>query len=188
MDYSRNLTWNLSSGQGVKYLGVWVADVAGNVSTLDEHSLEFVNRMDASQVLGDGQRVQYRGQVEGGEFVTIDLTTVSGDPDMFIWKPRNAFWPDAYTIETILPGQVESASGQLPEGGRYLMEVQAVGASEYVLNVEGQGEMAAAKRATLEKEMPQNPLTVSDPLSAGQVGASVGKPPITLYLPMVVKQ
>ena len=188
IDYSRNLIWNLSSGQGVKYLGVWVADAAGNVSTLDEHSLEFVNRMDTSQTLADGQRVQYRGQVEGGEFVTIDLTTVSGDPDMFIWKPLNAFWPDANTIETIFPGQVESASGQLPEGGRYLMEVQAVGASEYVLNVEGQGEMAAAKRATLEKEMPQNPLTVSDPLSAGQVGASVGKPPITLYLPMVVKQ
>jgi uncharacterized repeat protein (TIGR01451 family) len=189
IEYSRNHTWTLSSGQGVKYLGVWVADLAGNVSTLSEQSLTFVNRIDVSQVLADGERIQYRGLLEGGEFVSIALTTVSGDPDLFIWKPRNAFWPDRYTNDTVLPGQVETGSNQFPlESGRYLLDVQAVGASEYALSLTGQGSaMVAANLAAPQKTLPGNPLTVSDPLSAGQVGPTVGLPPLRFYIPMIVR-
>ena len=41
IDYTETYTWTLSAGQGVKYLGVWVADRARNISTLDEHSTGF---------------------------------------------------------------------------------------------------------------------------------------------------
>jgi uncharacterized repeat protein (TIGR01451 family) len=186
--YSANYTWGLSSGQGVKYVGVWVADGAGNISTLDEHSLIFVNRMDASQSLGDRQRVQYRGLLQGGEWISGILATVSGDPNVYVWKPRNAFWPDRLFNEAVLPGQVETFSNRFRlEGGRYLLEVQAVGASEYELSLTRQGGvMAIANGAALEEPLPPHPLTVSDPLSAGQVG-----PAMTLqtknYLPMMFR-
>ena len=45
MPYAPSLTWKLSGGGGVKYLGAWVADAAGNVSRLDEGSLAFTNRL-----------------------------------------------------------------------------------------------------------------------------------------------
>jgi uncharacterized repeat protein (TIGR01451 family) len=188
INYSRSYAWALSSAQGVRYLGVWVADAAGNVSTLDEQSLIFVNRIDASQALADGQRVQYRGLLQGSEWISGILATVSGDPDLYIWRPRNAFWPEGRFDETVLPGQVETFSNQFRlEGGLYLLEVQAVGASEYELSLTGQGGvMAAASGAALAKALPPHPLTVSDPLSAGQVG-----PEVSLYsrwyLPLVFR-
>jgi len=188
IDYSQAYTWTLSSGQGLKYLGVWLADEAGNVSTLNEQSQVFVNRMDGNQILADGQRVQYRGLLRGDEFVSGVLKTVSGDPDVYLWKPRNAFWPDRYANDTVLPGQVETFSNQFaPEAGRYLLEVQAVGDSEYELSLTGEGgELAAASYAALEKARPPHPLTVSDPLSAGQLGPEVS-PYVRRHLPLVMR-
>ena len=74
IDYTETVTWTLSAGQGVKYLGAWVANAAGNVSVLDKHGLVFVNRIDSSQTLADGQRVQYRGNLKQG-------TWIAGRPD-----------------------------------------------------------------------------------------------------------
>jgi uncharacterized repeat protein (TIGR01451 family) len=188
MDYTRTTTWTLSAGQGVKYLGVWVADRVGNVSHLTELSLAFVNRMDGSQSLAAGWRVQYRGIIAEGMLVDSTLTTLSGDPDMYVWKPRNGFKPDRYTDASVDPGQVEGLGYQMAEqSGRYLLEVQAVSASEYKLTLAGSHqEMAQAAGALADKSRPQHPLTVSDPLSAGQVG-----PDVTLqqkiYLPVMLR-
>jgi uncharacterized repeat protein (TIGR01451 family) len=188
LDYSRDYTWTLSSGQGVKYLGVWLADEAGNISTMSEHSLKFVNRNDAGQRLAAGQRIQYRGLLEGGELISGLLKTVSGDPDLYVWDPRNAFWPDRATDETVLPGHVEEFYSPFDmEAGRFLLEVQAVGDSEYELSLTGEKrEMAAASRAVLDKARPSHPLTVSDPLSAGQLGPDVSLR-VSSYLPVVLR-
>jgi hypothetical protein len=187
IDYSDTYAWTLSAGQGVKYLGIWVADGAGNVSTLTEHNLAFVNRMDGSQVLADGQRIQYRGLPREGDEVSLFLTTVSGDPDVYLWEPRNAFWPTSYANDTFQPGDQEYLSKQFEEGGRYLMEVQAVGESEYELSPAEEGSPApGASRAMLEKARPEHPLTVSNPLSAGQLGPEL-KLGLRTYLPVVFK-
>jgi len=85
---------------------------------------------------------------------------------------------------------VETFSNQFRlEGGLYLLEVQAVGASEYELSLSGQGGVmgaASAVVAAATKPPPEHPLTVSDPLSAGQLG-----PEVSLYsrwyLPLVFK-
>ena len=183
--YSPDYTWTLSPGQGVKYLGVWVADGAGNVSTLDEHSLIFVNRMDGSQALGDGQRVQYRGLLQGIERISGVLATVSGDPDLYVWRPSNTFWPEGRFNASVLPGQVETYSYQFRLPGLYLLEVQAVGPSEYELSRTGYGAAAAVSEAALTKVLPPHPLTVSDPLSAGQLGPDVEK---KTYLPVIFRK
>jgi hypothetical protein len=65
--------------------------------------------------------------------------------------------------------------------------VKAVGDSEYELSEIEQGfEETVANRAALEKARPEHPLTISDPLSAGQLG-----PEVTLgfkiYLPVLFK-
>ena len=130
----------------------------------------FVNRVDGSQVLADGQRVQYRGILFGGETLSGYLKTLSGDPDAFLWAPRHAFWPDRYTMATLQPGQAEEFANTFPaEPGHYLLEVKAVGASEYELGG-SRIPTAATNRAALAKALPSHPLTVSDPLSAKQLG------------------
>ncbi len=190
MPYAQAYPWTLSAGQGVKYLGAWVADAAGNVSVLDEASLTAVNRLDGSQALAAGQRIQYRGNEDEGMLLIAYLKTVSGDPDMYAWAPGNAFRPDRGSNEDVGPGGTEDMGGRgLEQGGRYLLEVQAAVPSEYKLSVEGyeaQSAAAAALAAESVKPWPQHPLTVSDPLSAGELG-----PAVTLktqgYLPLIFK-
>ncbi len=188
IDYSETYTWTLSGGHGVRYLGIWVADRAQNISTLDEHSLIFVNRLDGNQALADGQRVQYRGDLEEGTWLAGLLTTVAGDPDLYAWGPRNGFRPDAYRNDTVLPGQTEDLGHRfLPESGRYLVEVEAVGDSEYQLVLTGHApEVIEALRTPAVKPRPQHPLVVSDPLSAGQVG-TIDALQIKTYLPMMFR-
>lgn len=170
IDFAAVYTATLSPGQGVKYLGVWVMDAAGNVSTLDEGSLTFVNRIDGSQPLAAGQRVQYRADVEPGAWAVAVLTTDNGDPDLYAWAPRNAFRPDIFTNDAVGPGQSEAVGGQIVQvSGRVLIEVIAATDSQYhvaVLTPEVDPATAAARAAAV-KPLPEHPLTVADPLSAG---------------------
>jgi hypothetical protein len=189
IDYTSTYTHTLSTGQGVKYLGLWVADSAGNVSTLDEHALVFVNRLDGPQVLADGQRVQYRGYIQQGSWVLGVLKTISGDPDFYVWRPQNGYRPDAYSYDTVMPGQVEDIGTRfLQQSGRYLVDVQAAGASEYELQITGgmRGEALMAARGPATKELPAHPLTISDPLSARQLGALPSLVSKT-YLPVILR-
>ena len=188
VDYSSAYTWTLSAGQGVKYLGLWVADGAGNVSTLDEHSLVFVNRIDGPQALADGQRVQYRGYIAEGTWLLAVLKTISGDPDIYVWRPHNGYRPDAHRNDTVAPGQVEDLGTDfVPQNGRYLLDIQAVGASRYELAVSGGARSeAAAVGALAAKALPAHPLVIADPLSAKQLGPI----PSLLaknYLPLLLK-
>ena len=59
------------------------------------------------------------------------LKTVSGDPDLYAWGPRNGFWPDRSANAALRPGDSEELATDSGGSGRYMIEVQAVGASEY---------------------------------------------------------
>jgi len=188
IDYTSVYTWTLSAGQGVKYLGLWVADSAGNVSTLDEQSLVFVNRLDGPQALADGERVQYRGYIERGSWVLAILRTISGDPDIHVWRPHNGYRPDGFSNDTVLPGQVEDLGTRfVQQSGRILVEIQAAGASEYELQVTGGTSGGTAMtHAPATKELPAHPLTISDPLSANQLGVVPSLQSKT-YLPLMLR-
>ncbi len=155
---------------------------------MNEASLTFVNRIDGSQVLADGGRVQYLGLIKGDEILTGALTTVSGDPDVYIWKPRNAFWPDQTSLESVGTGEIEEFGEEFaPEPGRYVLEVRAVGDSEYRLSLAGQAQLQfPSTLLPLVKTPPPHPLTISDPLSAGQTGTAP-IPTFVIYLPVISK-
>jgi uncharacterized repeat protein (TIGR01451 family) len=188
LNFSPTLNWTLSPGHGVKYVGIWVRDAAGNVSTLDESGLFLVNRWDGNQVLADGQRTHYRGNLEQSSLMYALLTTISGDPDMYAWWPDNAFLPDVYSNVSVSQGQSEEIGEQsVHASGRYLLEVQAVGASEYQLTLRRNVSEAAAASAAgtvPPKPLPQHPLAASDPLSAG-VAAEPGQGKI--YMPLLFR-
>jgi hypothetical protein len=187
IDFQALYTPTLAAGLGVKYIGVWVRDGAGNVSTLDEGALVFVNRVDGSQALADGQRVQYRGAVEQNAWVVAVLTTLAGDPDMYIWEPYNGFQPDHFVNDSVAPGQSESAGGKLTEpAGLALLDVQAAGTSEYQLSFAQDAAPPVAARAT-PKPRPQHPLVISDPLSAGVAGTPEGAPSFRTHLPVLFR-
>lgn len=188
ISYSSVYTWTLSARQGVRYLGVWVTDGVGNVSVLDEYSLAMVNRMDSSQALAAGERAQHRGYLDQGTWIIAYLTTVSGDPDVYVWRPLNAFYPDRFSNDPVAPGEIETAGEEIVQrGGLYLLDVVAVGDSEYRLatTAEQQAADRSRVRPAEAKQRPTHPLTVSDPLSAGRVEAP-RLLPARIYLPTIM--
>jgi hypothetical protein len=119
------------------------------------------------------------------------LANVRIDPDLFGWWPDNGFAPNLHSVYDVGSGQTEAiGEDSLHASGRYLVEVAPLEASEYTLAFPRQlPEAMAAARVTIAsvKPLPQHPLAVSDPLSAGQLGPQVtGKTKI--YLPWLIKQ
>jgi len=179
--YAATYHWTLSAGDGVKYLGTWGADMAWNISALDQSSLAFTNLVQGSQFLADGERVQYRFRLLRGDQAIFGAATLTGDPDLYVWQPRSGFRPDYAAAGN---GPVDAVSFSATEGGLYLVEVKAEGDSRYELLLAGDVGVTAASAAGLAASTPEHPLTVSDPLSAGAVVAPAFP---KLYLPIVMR-
>jgi hypothetical protein len=188
--YHPTYTWELSAGDGVKYLGAWVADSAGNISALDKRALAYTNLVGESQSLANGQRTQYRFAMDQGKIAAFYVTALAGDPDLYVWQPRYTFWPTNYSNGH---GEEDAAGRRAYEAGVYLVEVAAVGDSRYRLTLHPESGLlpgqAAVPRATMlsaaEKARPPHPLTVSDPLSASAAARPEGQPFGNLYLPLI---
>jgi hypothetical protein len=182
--YAPSLTWELSDLAGVRYLGAWVRDAAGNGSTLDEASLDFTNRL-IEDDLAAGQRRQYRFPLEYGVAV-YNLLIASGQADLYAWLPPQS-GPPAYVAEG--SGLVKTLGFRILLEGLYLLEADAVTDSTYtLLDATGSaaGEATTPSGTSQVAAPPENPLTHTTPLTAGEGVAPVLdlKP---IYLPLIFR-
>jgi hypothetical protein len=107
---------------------------------------------------------------------------------MYIWEPYNGFQADHYVNESVAPGQSESAGGKLTmPTGLNLLDVLAVGDSQYQLSIAQDAAVSIAAAHTTAKVRPQHPLVLSDPLSAGVVRAPQELPAYRAFLPVLTK-
>lgn len=206
-------TWALSEGDGVKYLGVWVADANGQVSNLNEGNLIATNLFGTgAQLLAAGQRVQYRVPMRAGDLGLFNLVTLSGDADLYIWKPRFAFRPHYFSNGVPGASFLDAVGFFAEEENVVIVEVEAAtDGTSYRLVASGDlvtaqavtvdGEEAAAAReiphstwlTLAEKERPAHPLTLSSPFSlnnAAMLPAAPNQTPeieFEFYLPLVFK-
>ena len=179
LHYSPTYSWTLSERDGVKYLGVWLADEAWNVSSLDRRSLTFTNLMGNSQFLAAGQRIQYRFPLQPVSLAVFNVIAKEGNPDLYVWQPYSGFLPHYSATGT---GFVDAVGFEATKRGPYLVEVKAEGDSRYQLLLSGDIGPSAASASQLTTNTPVHPLTVSDPLSAGVAVAPTFP---ALYLPMM---
>lgn len=179
--YAASYPWTLSPGDGVKYLGVWLADAVGNVSVLDSRGLAFTNLLNSRQSLAAGQRIQYRFPLYRGELAVWNVIAHQGNPDLYVWQPWSGFRPHYSATGT---GLVDAVGFLAPRAGLYLVEVQAQGDTVYQLLLAGDIAPRETDSSGVTSSSPEHPLTVSDPLSAG---AAVAPAFHTLYLPIVMR-
>ncbi|MBL7183042.1 MAG: DUF11 domain-containing protein [Anaerolineae bacterium] len=184
LPYTPSYAWTLSQGDGVKYLGVWAADAAWNVSALDRRSLTFTNLVESSQFLAAGQRIQYRFPLHYGKLAVFNAIAHEGNPDLYVWQPLNGFRPNYTATGT---GFVDTVGFQAAEQGLYLLEVKAEGDSRYQLLLARDISLREATPAGITPSPPEHPLTVSDPLSAGAAVAPSPPAFLKLYLPLVMR-
>lgn len=183
LPYAPSHAWTLSSDDGVKYLGVWLADDAWNVSALERSSLAFTNLLENNQALADGQRIQYRFPLYAKELAVFNVIAKAGNPDLYVWQPHSGFRPHYSATGT---GFVDTVGFDVEKQGMYLVEVKAEGDSQYQLLLSGDIQSAATAPSMMTADMPEHPLTVSDPLSANAAVAPLPPGFVNIfYLPIV---
>jgi uncharacterized repeat protein (TIGR01451 family) len=200
--------WTLSQGEGVKYLGIWVADANGQISNLNEGNLIYTNLMSASgQQLAAGQRAQYRVPMRADQLAVFTLVSLSGDADLYVWKPRAGLKPHYYSNAAPSADglSTDTVAFYVPEEGLYVIEVEAATETTYRLvvagDIAGAGLSAQAQAEALsasthlslaEKDRPAHPLTLTTPFSlAGseQLPAAPEVPKVyKYYFPLIFKQ
>ena len=118
--------WMLSDGDGVKHLGVWVADTDQQTTNLNDANLIYTNLMGAGgQTLDAGERVQYRVPLRADTLALFNLVTLSGDADLYVWKPRFAFRPHYLSNAGETGFHIETVGFFAEEEGVHIVEVEA---------------------------------------------------------------
>lgn len=156
--------WTLAATPGAHYLSAYWMDDSGNVSPLPAQAL--VNYTPASTDITTGTIHVYRVRMQAGASFTATLTTLSGDADLYVWRPGNDGAPDAYSnADGTAIDQVVITNA---EEGDYHVEVHGYAAlSAYHLDLAAP---PLAKRSTpslrfapTTKSVPSAPVTTAVP-------------------------
>lgn len=164
--YTTSYSWMLLPGGGAKYIQVWFADGAQNISTLP--GKDMINYIPIGESIGTGEWRLYRQEINEGTTVTITLDTESGDADLYVWKPGSAGAPDYYSIN--LGTAQDQVIFTATETGVYQIQVHGFEAAVYNLTIAATrgGELrhvpflnANALRET--KTLPSAPVSLVEP-------------------------
>ena len=77
----------------MRYLQVWAADRAGNISLMPKRS--FINYTPAAQSLAAGAVQVLRYDLNAGDRLSVRVQPSSGDPDLYLWAPDALSLPRA---------------------------------------------------------------------------------------------
>jgi len=121
--------WTLTSRGGVRYIQAWVSDGAGNISEVTVKTRIDYNPP-SDRVLA-GQVRLYRRAVTAGQQVNVTLETLSGDADLYVWRPDG----NQSFVSNLEGTAVDAVSFTAPQSGDYQIEVFGYQTSNYRLTV-----------------------------------------------------
>jgi hypothetical protein len=192
LTYTTNYTWTLIPVAGMRYVQAWAADKAGNIS-LDPYE-EQISYLPPSDHVAMGQVRIYRQYVEAGQTLSVTVTPISGDPDLYVWPPTEGSpaWVSNNSTGVDQLGIVATVSGT------YQIEVYGYSEAEYAISIsvsEGGARLAteeqvvqsvnADKPARLE---PVIPVSNEPPEQMAVPTAPVTGDTRRIYLPLVLRQ
>ena len=191
LDYTAaqsNYAWNLAPANGVIYLQAWAMDHAGNVSIYPYGA--YVSYLPPSESVAADQVHIYRYELSAGQSMTVRVTPISGDPDLYIWAPDYATRPP--WVSNLNSGLVEEISISAPVAGTYQIEVYGYTAAEYAITVTLSA--GPASHTTLAGPTVSNKSTYTQPYVPleSEPGNYYVAPPVEtsaflIYLPLVMR-
>jgi hypothetical protein len=131
--YTDLYTLTLQPVGGARYLQVWVADAAGNISR--GAAAGPINYLRPAGRLEQGQVHVYRGTLLPGEVLRAELATAAGDADLYVWDAAGNLWlSNNYDL---LRDSVEvmAPAGEGASEYRYQIEVYGYRESTYTLQL-----------------------------------------------------
>ena len=181
-------SWQMHPAPGMRYLQVWVADLALNVSAVAAKTL--INYVPATDALLAGEMRIFRLYVEAGQCLRITLTPTSGDPDLYVWPPGYQAGQLAW-YSILGAGEPDMVEIPVPSTGQYQIEVEGVTATDYAMSVTisaSCARTALAATAPLTKTPRAAPLvsTASEPAGALALPEQTA-PASLIYLPAIAR-
>ncbi len=134
LDYAAaqtNYEWELVPTSGLIYLQAWAMDRTGNISLMPCEA--YVDYLAPSETVAQDQANIYRYELSAGQSITVTVTPISGDPDLYIWAPDYATRPPWVSN---LSNGVEEITFAAPVAGFYQIEVYGYTDAEYSIVVE----------------------------------------------------
>lgn len=145
MTFSSSITYTLSPDAGIHHLSVFVSDNAGNIS---RPLSDWVNYLPVTSTVRAGQVSVFRQDLRAGQTLSVTLTTLSGDADLYLFGPGGRL---GFSINPTTT--VDSIRFTAERDGRYLIEVEGFVASTYSLSwtvtTGGSGALALREAATV---------------------------------------
>jgi hypothetical protein len=181
-------TLTLTDRGGVRYIQVWVGDGAGNIS-----EITYKTRIDytpPTDTVLTGQVRLYRRTVAAGQTVQVRVETVTGDADLYVWRPDgNQSW-----VSNQEGLQTDAVSFSAPQSGDYQIEVYGYQTSQYRLTITVTGGSRLGPAAELTYVSPAKdtrtqpvipPANAPEGRAAVPVAPILPSAPISLYLPII---
>ena len=129
--YRPTVPWRLGPNAGTHFVGVWVADRAGNVSRLDARSLDFASLLVEPTAIPPWSTIPYLVYYPAGEHVTAALETLQGDAQLFVW-PMVGYLDSAASY-------THTVEFTTPRRGIYLFAVYSIQGGSYALKIDPPG-------------------------------------------------
>ncbi len=132
-----NRAWKLTPVGGTHYIQAWTKDSEGNISHRPYQA--YVTYLPPSEWVGPNQARFYRRTLAAGESLSVTVTPLSGDPDLFVWPPDWETGREPWVSDRI-GVVVDDVAFTAPVSGVYQIEVRVhpdvVGGAEYQLEIQ----------------------------------------------------
>jgi uncharacterized repeat protein (TIGR01451 family) len=199
LDYATSHTaypWTLIDSRGVRYLRAWAADGAGNLSP--SPAMDFINYLPPTEHIQAGATHLYRHRLAQGQRLTVCVSPITGDPDLYVWPPTWSYgaWSSAQGGTT-----EEIVTLTAPEAGTYQIEVYGYTDAEYAIDISvsatthGAGGYTLGITAPPTKTLRSAPIVDPRNVPSSRYAIPTPPPPSSeprqtswyLYLPLVLK-
>ena len=132
--FEEEYEWTLGDLPGVHFIGVWVADAAGNISHATQEAFDFASYLEQETTITNRiGMIPYAVYYDVGVDVEADLTRISaeGSVNLLVWYPENYDAPAYVAIDPDL----DPITFNTPTAGTYLFMVDAQSDVTYNLSI-----------------------------------------------------
>lgn len=176
--------WLLTPMPGVHYLRAWAADAAGNISLYWRAGFINLAPETTPASIARGLIHTYRFHFQTGQSLSLDLTSVTGDADVYVFAPD-----DSLVTHSFSENPVEGVSFTATRNGVYQVEIFGYVASDYTLQftLQARAQSPGQMRVSASKTPRDAPLvSVSDSPEGESYAASVPSAPAAPAGPVCV--
>lgn len=151
-----NMSWTLSARAGAKFVQAWASDSVGNISTMPLE--QTINLVLSSDHLAAGQVRVYRQSFNAGDTIVIELESLSGDADLYIWPPT---WPDDPVQFSVTTDNTDVVSFVAPVSGMYQIEAYGFSSADYAIQFNSSNRQPTTARTITSKTVQSEPVTTT---------------------------